>query len=96
MARGVGGADARRSVVCPVATSPTAREVERAAAAVLALDPERPPIASTSRVEMLRPRPVPPYFRVVEPSACLKGSKMCACWSAGMPMPVSCTSKCKQ
>ena len=29
----------------------------------------RPPIRFTIRTEMLRPRPVPPYLRVVEPSA---------------------------
>ena len=28
---------------------------------------------------MLNPSPVPPNLRVVEPSACLKASKMCAC-----------------
>ena len=32
-----------------------------------------PPIASTSCIEIARPKPVPPYFRLVEPSACEKG-----------------------
>ena len=36
-----------------------------------------------------RPRPVPPYLRLVVPSACWKASKMICCLSGGMPMPVS-------
>src|SRR6058998_629739 len=48
-----------------------------------------PPMSSTSRLEMVRPRPVPPYWRVVEESACVKLSKMTSSLSAGMPMPVS-------
>ena len=35
----------------------------------------RPPISCTSCDEMVRPSPVPPYVRVVEPSACVKASK---------------------
>ena len=38
----------------------------------------RPPIRSTSCEAMLRPSPVPPYLRVVEPSACVKASKISA------------------
>ena len=53
-----------------------------------------PPIIFTSRSEMVSPRPVPPYRRVVEPSACEKASKIFFCFSAGMPMPVSRTVKC--
>ncbi len=40
-----------------------------------------------------RPRPVPPYLRLVVPSACWKASKMMRCLSEGMPMPVSETEK---
>ena len=36
-----------------------------------------------------RPRPVPPYLRLVLPSACWNASKMICCLSGGMPMPVS-------
>ena len=54
----------------------------------------RPPINSTKRLEMARPRPVPPYLRVVEASACEKLSKMVERRSAGIPMPVSETEKC--
>ena len=36
--------------------------------------PISPPISSTSRLEMARPRPVPPYRRVVEASACVNFS----------------------
>ena len=40
--------------------------------------PISPPISSTSRCEIASPRPVPPYRRVVEPSACVNGSKSAA------------------
>ena len=36
----------------------------------------RPFISSTSRRQMARPRPVPPYLRVVDPSACRNASKI--------------------
>ena len=39
------------------------------------------------------PKPVPPYLRLVLASACWNASKMIFCFSAGMPMPVSATSK---
>ena len=42
-----------------------------------ALDPDAcRPSAPTRCDEMARPRPVPPYLRVVEPSACTNGSKI--------------------
>ncbi len=40
---------------------------------------------------MERPRPVPPYLRLVVPSACWNASKISFCLSCGMPMPVSVT-----
>ena len=49
----------------------------------------RPPISATIRFEMLRPRPVPPYLRVVDESTCVKLSKMVPILSLGIPMPVS-------
>ena len=61
----------------------------------LALDPQPPPISSTRRDEIVRPRPVPPYLRVVDPSACAKASKMTAACPSGCPMPVSRTWKCE-
>ena len=48
-----------------------------------------PPIRATSRAAIVRPRPVPPYFRVVEVSSCSKARKILSCLSRGMPMPVS-------
>ena len=48
-----------------------------------------PPISSTSCCEIARPRPVPPYLRVVEPSAWVKAWKSAPRFSGGMPMPVS-------
>ena len=53
----------------------------------------RPPISSTSLAEIVRPSPVPPNRRVVEPSACSNGWKIVSSFSAGMPMPVSATEK---
>ena len=47
----------------------------------------RPPIMWTSVAEIVRPSPVPPNRRVVDPSAWLNASKIVACLSAGMPMP---------
>ena len=41
--------------------------------------------------QMASPSPVPPYFRVVEPSAWVNGSNTACSLSAGMPMPVSAT-----
>ena len=58
--------------------------------------PISPPMSSTSCLEIARPRPVPPYLRVVEPSACAKGSKSCVERSGAMPMPVSVTSNAHQ
>ncbi len=48
---------------------------EGRAAADLALDPIRPPIAATRRSAIERPSPVPPKRRVVEPSACEKAER---------------------
>ena len=51
-----------------------------------------PPISSTSCLEIGKPSPVPPYFRVVEVSACSNGAKILPRFSLAMPIPVSCTS----
>ena len=55
--------------------------------------PTSPPISCASRRVMASPRPVPPYLRVVEASACSKASNSRGSFSGAMPMPVSCTSK---
>ncbi|MNQ42850.1 hypothetical protein D3C85_565600 [compost metagenome] len=39
------------------------------------------------------PKPVPPYLRLVEPSACWKASKIKGCLPNGIPIPVSFTIK---
>src|SRR5436309_3204267 len=49
----------------------------------------RPPMSSTSRRQMVKPRPVPPCLRVVDISAWLKGWNNFADCSFVMPMPVS-------
>ena len=51
--------------------------------------PMAPPINPTRRFAMASPRPVPPYLRAIEPSACSKDSKMRSSLPTGMPMPVS-------
>jgi hypothetical protein len=38
---------------------------------------------------------VPPYFRLVLPSACWNASKMICCLSAAIPMPVSVTENAR-
>lgn len=42
---------------------------------------------------MDRPSPVPPYLRLVVPSACLKASKITRILLDAMPIPVSVTEK---
>jgi hypothetical protein len=54
----------------------------------------RPPMISTSLWEIVSPRPVPPYSRVVDVSAWLNDSKTRSNFSGAMPMPVSATTKC--
>ncbi len=39
------------------------------------------------------PSPVPPYLRLVVPSACWNASKISFCLLCAMPMPVSVTEK---
>ena len=52
-----------------------------------------PPSSCASSRLMARPRPVPPYLRLVLASACWKASNTIFCFSTGMPTPVSVTSK---
>ena len=72
------------------------RQEQREAAAppFLALDSISPPSSRASSRLIARPRPVPPYFRLVLPSACWNASKIVACLSAGMPMPLSRHREC--
>src|SRR5215471_16571007 len=51
-----------------------------------------PPIRLQKRATIARPRPVPPYFRVVLTSACVNGSKIFPVCSRVMPVPVSVTA----
>ena len=48
-----------------------------------------PPSRFASSRLMARPRPVPPYLRLVPASACWNASKMMRCFSGGIPMPLS-------
>ena len=51
------------------------------------------PPSSRGQLRLIdRPRPVPPYLRLVVPSACWNASKIIASLSPGMPMPVSRTA----
>ena len=54
--------------------------------------PMSPSMRRTSSREIARPKPVPPYLRVVEPSAWLNARNKRSRISSGMPMPVSMTS----
>ena len=51
-----------------------------------------PPSSVASSRLMARPRPVPPYLRLVPASACWNASKISRCFSGAMPMPVSVTA----
>ena len=50
-----------------------------------------PPSRRVISREMESPSPVPPYLRLVVPSACWNASKMIFCLFLGIPMPVSIT-----
>ena len=52
-----------------------------------------PPNKSERPRLMDNPKPVPPYFLLVEPSACWNASKMTLCFSFEIPIPVSEISK---
>src|SRR6266487_5441347 len=52
----------------------------------------RPPCISMIRLAIDRPRPVPPFLRVIELSACWNSSKIFAWSTAGIPGPVSHTA----
>ena len=55
--------------------------------------PISPPINSASCLEIASPRPVPPYLRVVDVSACSNAWNSRSLCSSVMPMPVSLTAK---
>src|SRR5262249_42753743 len=52
----------------------------------------RPPCNSTMRLAIARPRPVPPFFLVLELSSWWNSLKIRPCSDAGMPGPVSATA----
>ncbi len=54
--------------------------------------PRVPPISSTMRLQMARPRPVPPYWRETEASAWVKRSNRWSTCSRVTPMPLSLTA----
>ena len=56
----------------------------------------RPPSMRASSLEIDSPSPVPPYLRLVVPSACWKASKIISSLPAGMPMPVSRTANASE
>ncbi len=72
-------------------------EVKSAALAHFSLSTQmRPPIMPTKRLDIVRPRPLPPKRRVMELSACSNGVNIAFSFSDGMPMPESRTAKCRQ
>jgi len=64
-----------------------ARKVKRAPGSPWLSTHTRPPISSASCAHIARPSPVPPYFLVVEVSACAKASKILFCLSIGCRFP---------
>ena len=54
-----------------------------------------PPRRRASSRLIANPKPVPPYRRLVLPSACWNASKMVSCFSAGIPIPLSLTDNAK-
>src|ERR1700676_3234709 len=52
-----------------------------------------PAIFGISSLEIEKPKPVPPYLRVMEPSPCTNDSKIRRCASLEIPIPVSFTAK---
>ena len=70
------------------------RQVERERAALPGTLTSRisPPSSVASSRLIARPRPVPPYLRLVPASACWNASKISFCFSGAMPMPVSVTA----
>ncbi len=54
-----------------------------------------PPNNEVSCLHILKPKPVPPYFLVVELSAWVNRSKIVFFYSGLMPIPVSMTSNSK-
>jgi hypothetical protein len=92
--RAASGAPAGR----PAAAGPghvAGRQEEREGAALaLSCSPpgSRRPAGARSRGDG-EAQAVPPYFRLVVPSACWNASKISRCLSFGMPMPVSLTAK---
>ena len=68
------------------------RDTESRADAARALNRDPPPMPSASLRDMDRPRPVPPKRREVSSRPCANSSKMRACSSSVMPMPVSATA----
>ena len=75
-----GGAVAKSAVKWNVLPRPTSLSTQM-----------RPLIIFTSLALMVRPRPVPPKCRVVDPSAWVKASKIFRCFSGAIPIPVSIT-----
>ena len=65
---------------------------ERRALAQLARHRDVPPIISQNLRVIVRPRPVPPYLRVVDASAWVKASNTFATCSGVIPMPESFTA----
>ena len=89
-ARRIGRRSARRRPRrCGAATS---NQKVEPSALVGCATPISPPISSTIRLEIARPRPVPPNRREIEASAWVNRSKTGSACLGGTPMPVSLTS----
>ena len=78
------GQDAPRLATC-AGTAKGRSTVKVAPAPGTLATPMRPPISSTRRLEMARPRPVPPCRRAGPLSACSNSAKMRSIASGGTP-----------
>jgi len=82
----------RRTSSLPTATTASSNQKMLPTPTVL-LMPSSPPSFSTICLQIVSPRPVPPYLRLIEASTCENGLNSLASPASSMPIPVSSTSK---
>ena len=84
--------EARDPAVAVVGSSSGTSSVNTDPSPTVEVTSMRPPSMRASSLEIDSPSPVPPYLRLVVPSACWNASKIISSLPAGMPMPVSRTA----
>ncbi len=86
------GCSGRRGCSAPTLNGRVNRNVEPTCLRLST--PMVPPMRSVSSLQIARPRPVPPNFRVVDSSAWVNGLNILPTVSASMPIPESVTENC--